>query len=283
MVKWLIHDRMLWGSSYKNLEEIIRACGYDCYTLKDPSLADDLDINLPKSEPIIPYATIDLMRRLPKNYTGRFMDEKRLQYHVYTSFMDIPLSDYLNYDARLATWRQLKEHKSYWFQEFNSSVSPHYQDIFIRPDSGEKPFTGFVANVSSVEFDINHINHKIDDDSLVWISSRKSFTDEARFVICEDKVVDGSRYATDSGNTLVEDKNFPKEYWDLANKVAQSAWKPESVFTVDICMSSRGPRIVELNSFNCCGFYACDMEKIVKAVSQHVQRLYEDEQDAKYD
>lgn len=283
IVKWIVHDRMLWGSSYTNLEQIILNCGYDCYLLKDPSLADDFDYNLPKSGPIIPYATIDVMRRLPKNYIGSFMDEHTLKYHVYTSLMDIPLTAYLNFDAVCTTYRRFKEEKEYWFQLFNVDKPYKYMKVFIRPDSGNKTFTGFVADYNSVQYDINHLNNKVEDHSLVWISSAKHFSDETRFVIVGDKVIDGSRYATQSGNTLIEDKDFPVEFWDFANKVAQAKWKPEQVFTVDICMSKFGPRIVECNSFNCCGLYACDMEKVVTAVSEHVQELYEDEQDAKYD
>lgn len=279
MVTWIIHDAILRGSSYQNLDEVIKACGYDVYTIKEWMVGEDLPLDLPKCEPIIPYATIDMMRRLPKSYIGRFMDEQSLKYHVYTSLMDTPTADYLNADAVCTTYRRFKENLPYWFQLFNSSVPVKYNNVFIRPDSGEKTFTGFVANYDSVQYDINHLNHKIDDHSLVWVSSSKRIKDEARFIICGDKVVDGSRYATDSGNTLIEDKNFPIEFYELANKVAQSTWKPDSVFTLDIGMSSFGPKIIEMNSWCCAGWYACNPEKIVREVSEHVQKMWDDYQD----
>lgn len=275
IVKWVVHDRMLIDTSYRNLENIILGLGYDCYMIRGYSLMDDLDkFNLPNDMAcVIPYCTINLIREM-KRYFGMYVNEHNLKTHVYTSLLGLDHEWFLNGDSVLTTYYQFKKKKSHWYKLFGSNQDT----IFIRPDSGIKLFTGHTVKYDEFEFEVNFLETtSVTDESLIWISGNKNFWDETRFVICDDEVVDGSRYATTSGLTLIEDKNFPSELWDVARKVANCRWKPDEVFTVDVCMTVQGPKIVECNSFNCAGLYACDMEKVVKSVSEHTLKFYKEQ------
>ncbi len=44
-------------------------------------------------------------------------------------------------------------------------------------------------------------------------------------------------------------------------------WCPNRAFDLDVCETPEGMRIVEINSINSAGFYACDMGKFVNAIS----------------
>jgi hypothetical protein len=270
---------MLWNSSYQNLEEIVRSCGYEVYPLRDSSLVDDL-YDLPKlTDCVIPYTTIEMMRRLESRYNapGAFLREHNFKYHIYTSLMTpagggLTNRHFLNWDGILTTYQNFVSNKDFWFEHFGNNK------IFIRPDSGIKIFTGYVVEECNWQYDILALDRKMAPETLMSVSSQKAFGDEVRFIICGNKVVDGSRYATDMGNTLVEDNVIPADYWELAQLVANSEWKPDNVFTVDITrINFKVPKIVEVNSFNCAGWYACNAEKIVKTVSQHMLNLWEDE------
>lgn len=275
IVKWIVHDRMLVNTSYTNLEDIIRSLGYECYMINGYSLMDDLDqYNLPDDKGcVIPYCTINLMRQM-KRYFGLYGNENNLKTHVYTSLLGLDYEWFLNADSVLTTYYQFRTKKDHWYKLFGHN----YKDaIFIRPDSGIKLFTGHLVAYDDFEFELNSLNHSMSDETLMWISDSKNFWDETRFIICGDEVIDGSRYATMAGLTLVEDKCFPEELWDVARKVASCKWRPDEIFTCDVCMTSNGPKIVELNSASCAGWYACDIPKVVKAISEHTLKLYKEQ------
>jgi hypothetical protein len=268
--KWIIHNRILWGSSYTNLADIVRGLGYDAYEIRDVSLVDDLDkFNLPnESDCVIPYATIPVMRKLDK-YFGCYLYEHELKYHVYTSNLGIDPNHFMNSAGLLIPYAQFKYKKDFWFKDTNR--------IFIRPDSGIKLFSGHVVESHNWDNEIMFLQSlNLSPETLMWVSPAQYFSDEVRFIICDGKVVDGSRYSTDEGNTLIEDKWISQDLWWLADIVAKAPWRPADVFTVDVAKTSKGPKIVELNSFSCAGWYACDAEKIVREVSEHTLKVWKE-------
>lgn len=280
-LKWIVQDIMFNDSLYKDLPEIIERLGYNCEVIKGIPWSADADHPLfDTTDIVIPYVTIPTARKL-KMHSGLYLNEHHDKYHVYTSLMKLDPLLYLNHDAILTTYSNFKARsKDYWYQYFPDIGT---KDLFIRPDSGMKIFTGCLMPYHNWEGYLRYLDStSVTDESLIWISSPKKFWDETRFIICNNTVIDGSRYSLgtvqspDSFDHLVEDKIFPLELWNLAKQVAACAWKPDAVFTADLCMTRDGPRIVEINSFACAGWYACDAEKIVKAVSEHTLQLMSD-------
>lgn len=274
-VKWIVHDAMLHNTSYQNLPEIIKSLGYDCYIVYNHPMMDDLDSSLQLSGCVIPYCGVTMARKF-KQHFGLYLNENNLKYHVYTSLLGLDYDIFLNDHANLTTFSNYRKRRDYWFNKF-TPTNHHNENLFIRPDSGIKIFTGHVVNYDEFEFDNNALEKAITDDSLIWIGPVRHFWDETRFIICGNQVIDGSRYATQNGNELIEDKNFPQEFWALAETVAKCTWKPDEIFTVDICMTKSGPKIVEVNSGSCSSWYACDPVKIVKAISEHTLKLWNEQ------
>jgi hypothetical protein len=273
---WIIHNKAVEREAYSNLAEIVRQCGYDVYEFDNWELLLHPDgVRLPSiNDAVIPYCTYVAARQL-RNYSGMYMNEFNQLYHVYTSLMGLPLTFFLNQDAVLTSFYYFRTQPSHWFNLLD--VGSNDDQLFVRPDSGAKLFTGHLIPKQDWDHYINALTKtSVTDESLVWVAREKVFWDETRFVICGKEVVDGSRYCTDSGRTLIQDKQFPQEFWDLAQLVANCEWKPDEVFTVDICSTTSGPKIVELNSFNCASWYACDAEKIVKAVTEHTMKVVQD-------
>lgn len=56
------------------------------------------------------------------------------------------------------------------------------------------------------------------------------------------------------------------EYRPLAES---NTYFPDAFYTIDIGMTSNGPRIIELNSFVSAGLYNMDYEKVTKAVEDY--------------
>lgn len=67
--------------------------------------------------------------------------------------------------------------------------------LFVRPNSGAKPFTGFVVDRED-KHKIESLVQSIGVETLVLVAPAKDITAEWRFVICDRKVVAGCRYPT---------------------------------------------------------------------------------------
>lgn len=271
-VKWIVNRRMFEYEKYSDLPYIIREYGMECKVIDNiPMHIDNPYDNLfPITDCVIPYLTINNARKL-NAYYGMYLRETNLLYHTYTSLMGLDPDTFLNNGFVMTTFYNFKRTFRKWYDGHNTNI------LFVRPDSGIKTFTGTPIKLIDCEAELRALNDKVDNDSIIHIGLCKQFRDETRFIICGDTVVDGSRYSTDSGERRMEDTNYPKELYDFAVNIAKCAWKPDEVFTLDVCMTNDGPKIVEINSFSCAGWYAANPHVIVKAVSDHTLKLYNDQ------
>lgn len=141
--------------------------------------------------------------------------------------------------------------------------------IFIRPDSGDKPFQAGVLDFKDLaQFMDTHNNCHHD---LVLVSTPKNIKWEGRFVVSKYKeIISQSTYRFQGLVTKIPavPDNTLKLCQEILNKVE---YYPDSVFCLDLCEDSDNtPWLLELTSFSSAGLYATDKEKIVKRVSEIV-------------
>jgi hypothetical protein len=86
---------------------------------------------------------------------------------------------------------------------------------------------------------------------------------EYRFFVIGGRVVTGSRYK--HGDLVRSSSIVPEEITQFAQQCVD-VWAPNDAFAIDIAATPNGLRVIELNSANSAGFYACDMGSIVDAV-----------------
>lgn len=167
------------------------------------------------------------------------------------------------------TFGKLTSQKELIFKEFGIENT-----IFVRPDSGEKPFTGQLIEYEKAEDTLSKLGYEvIPEDMKVIVSEPRNIDVEWRFVIADSKVIAGSRYLP----MRLRLGSYPedKEATLFANKVACEAnWQPDRVWCMDVCRTQAGNYyVLEINSFSCSGLYACDPKPIV----EHVSRIALDE------
>jgi len=142
--------------------------------------------------------------------------------------------------------------------------------LFVRPNDDYKTFTG---NVMSYE-DLCKVFQNTTKDTVerlhlkskLIIASPKVIDQEWRLFMVDKKFVTGSQY-------LPSQSSFaPPEVIELAEKVARE-WSPSDVYALDVCSSNGELRVIEFNCFNGSGFYASDLEKLVRVVSRCVESL----------
>lgn len=222
---------------------------------------------------VITYGTINAVRHL-KKYFGTFLREENLKYHVYSSNYNVPNGWFLNSDSFFVTFRYLTENYEDVYKRIGSN------SIFIRPDSGNKSFTGKVIPKIDIELELNCMKqlYNTSNEELILVSTPKIIHEEARFIICGDESIANSRYQIDGVHRI--DSNTSSKSIDFVEKILERhSWVPEELFTLDVALTEHGPKIVELNSFSCAGWYDCDEELIIDRVSRFVYNLWKEQQE----
>jgi len=142
----------------------------------------------------------------------------------------------------------------------NLTIHAPDQSWFIRPDSGAKPFTGYVV-APDEKHKIQTLIQAVGPETLIVVAPEKQITTEWRFVICNRKVVAGCQYLP------IESVSYEPSSFCLAGIIASHEWQPDLCYTVDIANSEGRVYLLEINSFSCAGLYCCDMASIVRWVS----------------
>lgn len=137
-----------------------------------------------------------------------------------------------------------------------------YRSVFVRPDSYRKLFDGQTVCFKFMDEFIK--NCDLPDDTDVLIAERQNLVQEWRVVIGKEPIT-ASEYRRDGKLYIVS--GAPGEVFDLAKEVRVRMPEDIKFFVADICRTEDGElKLLEINSFNTSGFYACDPDKIIDAV-----------------
>ena len=147
-------------------------------------------------------------------------------------------------------------------------------EIFIRPDAERKEFPGELCSVDQVRSLIQRlddVDYFAGGDNPIILATPKSLGREWRAFVVDGKVVEISLYA--EGGEPTRRRGAPDAVVSMVTRVAE-IYAPAPVFVADIAeaLDDRQPqlRVVEYNSFNSSGFYACSIERVAAAVTKYV-------------
>jgi glutathione synthase/RimK-type ligase-like ATP-grasp enzyme len=91
----------------------------------------------------------------------------------------------------------------------------------------------------------------------------KKIYNEHRYFVVDNKVVTGSQYKL--GKRVVY--GATDENMDVAQSfVDRLVAAINQPYVIDLALTDDGYKVIELNTLNCAGFYACDMQKLVGAL-----------------
>lgn len=226
--------------------------------------SDDLEFlfDAPVGPGIIPYGSTSLIRHAQRyNWSGLFFNTTNFRVEAWNNHRD----DMLNSDARIMTVKEA------------SILFTHVLDDrelwFIRPVEDLKAFSGTLTTAEEISRWMGSIdigNFQISEDTMVAISQPKTILMEHRWFVVGGKIVDGSMYYHNGQlySRHETDADVIKEAQELADK-----WLPHETVVMDVGLTNDGPKIIEFNCLNGSGFYQHDISKIVKAVTQYVDRL----------
>lgn len=258
--KWLLQEN-IFNENFDNFHEALRKSGSEFQSVKYIPFSGEIQTpyDEEKNGCIISYGSLNLIKIIKRTkpwIPGCWCDlEKFKCLHYYSHFGKY----LLNGDYLAIPLQELYRLAHTVFERFGNP-------IFIRPDRGDKPFTGHTIYSRNFESDFNALSSKCDPETIVLISAFKDIINEYRFVIANNSVITGTTYRVNK--ELVYNLVESGEAYNTAQTIARDLWQPDPIYVVDICENADGFHLLEINSFSCSGFYACDKQKIVQAANE---------------
>jgi hypothetical protein len=208
------------------------------------------------------YGSIALANQLKRDtncqvyYTPLIYDCSRY-YHVLDKYL-------LNRDCVFTSFGSFRESPQRFFESYGTGK---HNCIFVRPNSGDKLFTGCMVCEGVLTQDLKFINRYglVPDNATILVSTVKPIEEEIRFVVCGTNILTGSIYKRD--NEVYHEEVLPiNDAWQFAEQAVLTLPNTDLFWTLDVCRSNNKLHVLEIGCFSCAGLYACDMDKIVKMV-----------------
>jgi hypothetical protein len=166
----------------------------------------------------------------------------------------------LNAQYILVDLQTFLNHKDFYFNALGKTA-------FVRPDTGDKSFTGSVISCNTKKHDLRRCIFEGMMDGLILLAPTQTIEEEYRFVVVEGKVITGSMYKTRKwGHLEFAEKEMKKgAVMQYAQEVVDNHWQPCKAYTMDVCLVNGRLNVLELNSFSHAGLYKSNIKKIVEA------------------
>lgn len=162
-----------------------------------------------------------------------------------------------NADYVMMPLGELQRRKDWLFEKLGKD-----NQLFIRPSSGFKSFTGELVFESEWDKTLRFLAFRNDPETLAIVAKPIIISYEWRTVVAENKVVAASQYKKNS--EMVRSADVPSEVLNYAQSVLNSVkYKPDPIWTLDICNADGELKVLEVGSFSCAGLYSCDPEAVI--------------------
>ena len=150
-------------------------------------------------------------------------------------------------------------------------------ELFIRPDYGEKIFTGAVVKKELFHcfMAMNELDH-VPHNTLCVVSQPQTIDREYRLVIHRGKVIAGSMYR-EKGHieyANIDGSEDRARLVEMAEVIALKLEEFPPVYVMDLAPSGKETTLMEVGCVNCAGFYEAKLEPIIRAVSEEAETEY---------
>ncbi len=270
--KWLIDDYMIKTSYHEDMREVLKRNNFEFEVQKYIPFSEKNTPNFDKDDCVVIYGSINFVKQhLHHGFIpGAYLQEQAMNCIGYIPNID-NTSLLANENHVFALFKDFKNRKEFFYNIFQTNK------VFIRPNCGFKTFTGLPIHIDDFDYEINTLEKltSVSNDTLILVSSCKKISSEYRFFIVNREVIAGSQYKLNE--ELYVSKKYPKEAYDIAVEMAKNIWQPDIAYVCDVGIINDEPKIIELNSFSCSGFYACNIDDIINAVDKAAIKEYNGE------
>lgn len=242
-----------------------------CKEINDPfAYLHKYELELKGIEPsdcVLIHGSVQLVKTLQKQLSTKlWVPHSWCQFNEFEcSFYYPKLSQYLlNKEYVMLPLSSLLTKKEWIFNHIDPEI------VFIKPDKGNKTFTGFA--VSKNKFD-DEIKSLIDDfrneNILVIVAKAQEIMWEWRFCIADSVPVTGSQYMYN--NDVSFSASVPSAAYKLAAEIAGKNVFSDKMYCIDICATEKEYSLLEVNSFSSSCLYESNYSLIVTEAKRLAQ------------
>lgn len=271
---WRLH-RAIFGNTIEKAKSILDSFG-DTYQVVDgkPSQLEPVPFTI-TNEPVLAITTLqDAQRLIRKDYPSTpwlFFNNSSYKVSYWLPRIDEHIS-VLNSQTMFVPKGLLK---SLTFTQLNALANNN--KVFIKPDSGNKIFTGFtVANdenfIKNVEDNLLFSHIELEEICVV-APCQEIEAIEWRFWIAEREIIAYTPYAWEIEPVFCEP---PEEILKLAQTMTKNTWQPDYIYVADFCINKNGQaQLIEINAASTSGVYNAPLDKLLTGMRKTCIREYE--------
>ena len=260
-VRWIVQDNLISENDRGQIKSACESLGVDYEAIIVIPFSDSLPDFTVDDKVNIYYGSTTLINNIYKQFNkpvGVFYDEETFSMENYLSQWGDKM---LNSDARVITFDELvlesHEDDSLWF---------------IRPDKDDKSFDGQMMTFAKIkEWSKNFMvydNVTLTGQTKVLVGPTYNIKKEWRNYIVDGKVVESTLYRE---NFMLKksNKDIPADMIQFVEECC-SKYMPYNSFAMDIAFCGDTYYIIECGCINSVGFYAANIQKIIKALTESV-------------
>lgn len=272
---WRLHTA-IFAEQMDNALTVIKELGDTCQVVSGkPSQLAEVPFNS-IAQPVLAITTLqDAQRLIRKDYPSTpwlFFNNNNYKVSYWLPRIDnnIPV---LNREALFLPVGLVRKLTS---QQIDRIV-PKGQKLFIKPDTGNKVFTGFsiTSDESFMEGIKNNLMFShIEPEEMCVLSPHKDIEEiEWRFWIAEGKIIGYTPYAWEIEPEFSEP---PSHVLKMAEAMAKNSWQPDYIYVADFCTTKLGEvMLIEINAASTSGVYNAKLDKLLPAMRNTCIREYE--------
>lgn len=260
MTTWVIQCNLI---NQKHYDKVWDACT-ELNIPKEALLVvpfDDSPLTIESKDPyIIPFGSTSMVKRAHKmGLKGLYFDPHT--FNCNTWFMN--RNDMVNRDGDIMQMVDAAEY-----------MRKKQGDYFIRPVDDLKFFNGEVTNAENFAEWIDMVRFgggTNDPFHEILVAPAKNIQMEMRFFVVGSIVISGSIYRRE-GRLMKESVDHNSDIMREAQTLAMG-WLPNDTVCMDLALVGGKLEVMEFNCFNATGFYHHNIKAIVKAATDHSQKI----------
>lgn len=255
-LRWAIQSNLV---NSQDLARLTRACsdqGQPWVTFEAVPFSDELP-PLDNLQPTLFYGSTQSMLSIHRSghwKPGVYFDEGRFQTSAWVQAYGKAC---LNAEAQQTTLRALSR----------SQAAPD-QLFFVRPCDDSKAFAGDVMSFASIQEWCRSLEQAPDcvvhPDLPILAAEPVGISHEWRLFVVSGRVSTGSHYR--AHHRLEVSPGYPQAVAEFAEELAR-LWQPAPLYVLDVGQSGPNFYVIEINCFHSAGFYASDLDRLVRDIS----------------
>jgi len=261
-IQWVVQQNLTNKEDFDNLQNACNKIGVGFTGIHIIPFTSELPVFDRNRNSILYGSTTfnNLAYNTPELRNGIFFDERAFSIENYIKKWGQHM---LNYGASITSFKELTSY------DYEAD-----QLLFIRPDDDSKSFSGEVKRFDEIGEWYEKLKMaaiaNLSPDTRIVVSEPYNIHYEWRLWIVNKKVIAASKYR--EYFKLKKESDCPAEVISFAENRCFE-YTPHDVFVMDICLCGDAYYIIECGCMNGAGFYAADIESIVRAVSDYFNTL----------